>query len=83
VHLENQSANRAVTGLFRQTSGGHDVENRLRQTGKIIPNPPAEVPVELPGYQVFESCGLVLLQSATPVVERRINRPGPRMRWRF
>ena len=61
----------------------HTLENRLRQTGKVIPNSPAEMSVELAGYQVFESCGLVLLQAATPVVKRRINRPGPRIRWRF
>jgi hypothetical protein len=83
VHLQNQSANRAVTGLFRQTSGRHDVENRLRQPGKVIPNAPAEMAVQLSGYQVFESCGFVLPQSATPVVERQINRPGPRIRWCF
>lgn len=45
VHLENQCTNRAITGLFRQTSGGHDVENRLRQTRQIMPNPPAEMSV--------------------------------------
>ena len=77
VHLKNQSANRAVTGLLGHASGGHDVENGLRQTCELILNPPAEVSVKLAGYQVFESGGLVLLESATLVVDRRIHRPGP------
>ena len=83
MHLQNQRANSAITGLFRQAGGGHNVENRSCQAGKVIPNSPAEMSVELPGCQVFESCCLVLVEAAASIIERRINRPGPRMRWRF
>jgi hypothetical protein len=45
VHLENQSAHRATTGLFRRTGCGDHIEDRLRQARQIAPNPTKKMPI--------------------------------------